>query len=660
MRRPDMKLVPQASSPASSRGVSLRVVSGGETAATSCRRPGGGVSPCVGTGGETPPELAGEDACGTRHTRSARGPFHRAILLAVCALVCAVAPAHAAPVRPNIVIILADDQGWGDLSGNGNSNLATPHIDSLAKNGAVLERFYVCPVCSPTRAEFLTGRYHPRGGVWNVTLGGERLNLDEKTIADAFKAAGYATGAFGKWHNGSQYPYHPNGRGFDEYYGFTSGHWGDYFSPPLEHNGRPDIGNGFIIDDLTDHALKFIVQNQTRPFFCYLPYNTPHSPMQVPDRFFQKFAAADLKLRARAGDTEDLDFTRAALAMCENIDWNVGRVLARLDQLNLAENTIVIYFSDNGPNGARWNGGMKGRKGSTDEGGVRSPFLIRWPGKIPAGTRIPQIAGAIDLLPTLTDLAGISRVGTKPLDGVSLKPLLFGTATNWPDRMLFSLWAGKVSVRTQRHRLDSAGALFDMVADPGQDTDLAKQQPETTARLSQAVAQWRAELLPRFRFDQRAFPVGHREFPITPLPARDGIPHGNIQRSANAPNCSFFRDWKSTDDRITWDVEVATAGEYEVILYYTCAPADVGATIELSLGDRRLEARITEAHDPPLRGAENDRVPRKGESLVKDFLPFCLGTIDLPATRGPLTLRALKIPGAHVADVRLLQLTLMR
>ena len=145
--------------------------------------------------------------------------------------------ASAAGRRPNIVVILADDQGWGDLSVNGNTNLSTPNIDSLARDGALFERFFVCPVCSPTRAEFLTGRYHPRGGVHGVSTGGERLNLDEKTIADTFKAAGYATGAFGKWHNGTQYPYHPNARGFDEYYGFTSGHWGQYFDPPLEHNG---------------------------------------------------------------------------------------------------------------------------------------------------------------------------------------------------------------------------------------------------------------------------------------------------------------------------------------------------------------------------------------------------------------------------------------
>ena len=569
----------------------------------------------------------------------------------------ATAPASAA--WPNVVVILADDQGWGDLSVNGNSNLSTPHIDSLAKSGAVFDRFYVCPVCSPTRAEFLTGRYHPRGGVGDVSKGGERLNLSEKTIADTFKAAGFVTGAFGKWHNGTQWPYHPNARGFDEYYGFTSGHWGSYFYPPLDHNGTPVRGKGFLADDLTEHAMQFIEQNQAHPFFCYVPYNTPHSPMQVPERFWQKFAQAELKLRARDPKQEDQDFTRAALAMCENIDWNVGRLLQRLDDLKLADNTIVIYFSDNGPNGWRWNGGMKGRKGSTDEGGVRAPFLIRWPGHVPAGRRVPQIAGAIDLLPTLADLAGIPVASPKPLDGVSLKPLLTGAARDWPNRMIFSHWMGKVSVRTQRHRLDAAGKLFDMEADLGQDRDLAQAQPETAARLSQAVAAWRKEMLPGLKNDDRPFPVGYREFPLTQLPARDGLPHGGVQRSANAPNSSFFQHWTRPEDSITWDIEIATAGRYEAVILYTCPLADIGSTVELSCNGSRIEGVVSEAHDPPLRGAENDRVPRQGESYVKDFQPLRLGVLDLKPGRGLLTLRALKVSGRQVMDVRAVHLKLL-
>ena len=294
--------------------------------------------------------------------------------------------ADSAPAQqPNVIVILSDDQGWGDLSVHGNFNLATPNIDSLARDGASFDRFFVCPVCSPTRAEFLTGRYHPRSGVYSTSAGGERMDLDEVTIADTFRAAGYATAAFGKWHNGMQYPYHPNGRGFQEFYGFCSGHWGNYFSPPLERNGELVRGEGFMVDDFTNHALQFIEAHREKPFFVYLPYNTPHSPMQVPERWWDEFANKELALRHRDPEREVVPHTRAALAMCENIDWNVGRILKRLEELALADNTIVLYFCDNGPNGSRWNGGMRGRKGSTDEGGVRSPMLIRWPRKIKAG-----------------------------------------------------------------------------------------------------------------------------------------------------------------------------------------------------------------------------------------------------------------------------------
>jgi hypothetical protein len=303
---------------------------------------------------------------------------------------------------------------------------------------------------------------------------------------------------------------------------------------------------------------------------------------------------------------------------------------------------------------------MKGRKGSTDEGGVRSPFLMRWPGRIPPGTRVAQIAGAIDLLPTLTDLAGIPVASNKPLDGLSLKPLLTGSVKDGPDRMIFSHWAGKVSVRTQRYRLDNAGKLFDMQADPGQDRDLAKEQPEVAARLTKALTEWKQEMLPGLKDDNRPFTLGYPEFPITQLPARDGVAHGHVERSAKAPNCSYFKNWTSTNDSITWDVEVQTAGHYEAVLYYTCPKADTGSTIELSLNTSRLQGTVSEAHDPPLLGAENDRVPRQGESYVKDFKPLRLGVIDLKPGRGLLTLRALTVPGKQVMDVRSILLTLVK
>jgi len=559
--------------------------------------------------------------------------------------------------KPNVVVILTDDQGWGDLSLNGNTDLATPHTDSLARDGARFDRFFVCAVCSPTRAEFLTGRYHVRSGVYSTSAGGERMDLDERTIADTFRAAGYSTGAFGKWHNGMQYPYHPNGRGFDEFYGFCSGHWGDYFSPPLEHNGRNVKGEGFCIDDFTNKAMAFMERSHKagKPFFAYLPYNTPHSPMQVPDRWWDKFKDRKISMRNRDPRRENLPHLRCALAMCENIDWNVGRLLKKLDQLGVAKDTIVVFFHDNGPNGVRWNGGMKGRKGSTDEGGVRSPLLMRWPAAIRKGTYVKQIASVMDLLPTLADCAGIPVVGQKKLDGRSLKPLLLGQEAKWKDRTIMNCWRGKVSARTQRFRLGHMGRLFDMVNDPGQRKDISKEKPKVAARLREEVAHWKRTVLTELGEDNRPFVIAHPEFEWTQIPARDATAHGGIKRSNKFPNCSYFTNWTKTDDKLTWPAEVASAGRYEVTLHYAVPRGDEGAVLELSHNRSRLRYTIAEPHEVPARGQENDRVKRM-ESYVKDFRAVKMGVIALKKEKGELTLRAVKIPGKTALEFRLLML----
>ena len=593
--------------------------------------------------------------------------------------------AAAPSTRPNIVILLADDAGWGDYGFSGNTQVSTPNIDRIARGGASLDRFYVQPVCAPTRAEFLTGRYHPRGGVRGVSTGQERLDLTEKTIADSFKAAGYATGAFGKWHNGTQWPYHPRARGFDEYFGYTAGHWGEYFDPPLDDNGRMVRTSGYIVDVCTDRALQFITKNKDQPFLCYVPFTTPHSPWAVPDSYWQRFKNKSITQRATVPDQEGLEETRCALAMIENQDWNVGRILARLDELKLTDNTIVFFFSDNGPNSFRWNGGMKNRKGSTDEGGVRSVGYLRWPAKIPAGQRIEQIAGAIDLLPTITSLAGVARVGNLPLDGRDLSPLVLGQKANWPDRMIFNAWNTAVSVRTQQHRLDSTGRLFDMVADFGQQHDIASEHPEIAKKLSAAVAAWRKDMLggaslagapeatnakgkkkanaagaPILPPDDRPYPVGYAEFPLTMLPARDGVGHGSIQRSSSAPNSSYFVNWKSLTDKITWDIDVHTAGTYDLTIDYTCRVPDAGSTIEVSFKQTTLTGKVSPGWDPPLN-TNQDTIPRPaGESQMKEFRPLELGAVHLEQGRGLLTLRALQIPGASVMDVRRVNLTLRK
>ena len=563
--------------------------------------------------------------------------------------------------KPNIIVLLTDDQGWGDLSLHDNLNFKTPNIDSIALNGAQFERFFVSPVCSPTRAEFLTGRYHPRGGVRNVSTGGERLDLDEATLADYFKQAGYRTGAYGKWHNGSQFPYHPLGRGFQDYYGFTSGHWGDYFSPELEHNGEIVKGDGFIADDITNHAISFIEKSVKQPFFCYLAYNTPHSPMQVPDKFYNEYKNLELKSVYHGREKEDVAFTRTALAMCANLDENIGRVLKKLDELQIAENTIVVYFHDNGPNGWRYNGGMRGRKGTTDEGGVRSPLFIRWPGKIAKGEKIERIASAIDIMPTLMGLAKISPNLKKSIDGLSFANALTNNGHQPGDRLIFSHWAGRVSARSQQHRLDDQGRLYDMVKDPGQTMDISRKEPQVHQKMTDAVATWRREVLSEMvGADSRPFTIGYRELPITHLPARDARYSGQIKRSAGAPNCSFLTNWNSAEDVIYWPVEIQTGGTYEMQFHHTIAADNIGATIEILLNDQKIAGfSLDRVFNPPLKGMENDRVPRGSESYVKEFMPLAIGPFSLPAGRGELKIRATKINGSKVADLRGISLRLV-
>lgn len=558
--------------------------------------------------------------------------------------------------RPNVVVILTDDQGWGDLSLHGNPNLSTPNIDSLARGGAQIRNFYVCAVCSPTRAEFLTGRYHTRLGVYSTSTGGERFDAAEQTIGDVFKSAGYATAAYGKWHSGMQYPYHPNARGFDDFFGFCSGHWGHYFSPMLEHNGRIVEGDGYLVDDLTDHAIDFIDRHRDHPFFVYLPLNTPHSPMQVPDEYWQRFAGKELvpDPAEENAKRQDDQHTRAALAMCENIDANVGRLLRHLDDTSLADRTVVVFFCDNGPNGWRFNGGLRGRKGSTFEGGVRSPCLVRYPSGIAPGTVVERIGGAVDLLPTLTELAGVTLESPRPLDGHSLAANLTGDG-RVPERLLFTAWRRKASVRSQRYRYHHTGQLFDIESDPGEREDVADEFPEVTARMREALQSWMAETESgtHLRTDSRPFTLAHPEAEFTQLPARDAVPHGNIERSNRFPNCTFMRNWTSTDDSITWDVDVLSDGDYEVQMYYACPEESVGSKLELVMGDSRLTATIDTANASPLIGAAHDRVPRM-EGYVKDWRPMTLGTIRLRPGRQTLTLRALEIPGEKVADMRLL------
>jgi arylsulfatase A-like enzyme len=546
--------------------------------------------------------------------------------------------------KPNIILILTDDQGWGDIHSHDNDLLDTPVMDRLAASGARFDRFYVDPVCAPTRAGILTGRYPLRTGITGVTRGRETMRMDEVTIAGVLKnAAGYATGCFGKWHNGAHYPYHPNGKGFDEFLGFCAGHWNNYFDTQLEHNGEPLRTSGYITDVLTDAAMVFIEEKRDRPFFCYLPYNAPHSPFQVPRKYFDKY-------KARGFDDE----LASVYGMVENLDHNLGRLLAKLDELKLVDDTIVIFLTDNGPNTERFNGGMRGYKGEVHEGGLRVPCFISWPGQIKSGITIDRIAAHIDLLPTLVELAGIERVDTLPLDGVSLVPLLEGRIGNRPERMIFTGWREYGSVRTQRYRLvvkpGEIVELYDMISDPEEKNNIAPERPETAVKLKQAYDDWYKDVTGS-GLEVPPIPVGYEQRKLVELPAHEGHLEGGVKyKGGRGWANDWVTGWTDTGAHVYWDMDVVNSGAYEITLMYTCSKQDLGAKVHIEVGGKHIEGIVEKAHDPaPIPSP--DRVPRK-EVYEKVWAPLTLGTVVLRTGRTRLYVKALTRPGMSVMDLK--------
>ncbi len=572
--------------------------------------------------------------------------------------------------RPNILLILTDDQGFGDIASHGNPYVKTPVLDSLAASGARFDRFFVSPVCAPTRASLLTGRYHLRTGVYGVTRGYENIRSEEVTLAEILRENGYRTGAFGKWHNGRHMPNHPNGQGFQEFVGFCGGHWNTYFNPPLEHNGQPIETQGYISDILTDHALDFMRQDGDEPWFCYVPYNAPHSPWRVPDIYWERYEGLGLDEKAHC-----------AYAMVENLDWNIGRLLQFLDNTGQAENTIVLYLTDNGANSPRYNAGMKGYKGSVDEGGVRVPLFVRYPGVIEPGLEIPQIAAHFDLLPTLMDFCGIDipKETQSHLDGVSLKPLLTNAqeaSNTWPDRMIVTdRFRGETdsetvsgSVRTQQWRAvcNKKGdwALFDMMADPGQEQDVSKDHPGIFDSLKSTFDNWFEDVTAE-GLSYPSIPVGHPARDHYTLPANEsllepgpgeGIGYTGDKIVSGFAN-SWIYQWTSTDAKAKWGIDVLTPGTYQATLSYTCKPANTGAVVSLKAGDQKpLQATVTEAYDPPLM-KKPDHIYSDNYQDKLGWATLPLGELELKKGETELVLSLEKITGDEGIEVKALELT---
>jgi arylsulfatase A len=323
--------------------------------------------------------------------------------------------------RPNILLILADDMGYGDVSNSGNKYLKTPHLDELANKSVNFKNFYVSPVCAPTRVSLLTGRYHQEVGVRSVTNGFEIMVPEAVTLAEILKLEGYRTAIFGKWHLGEYYPSVPNAQGFDEYLGFRTGHTSNYLDPVLEHNGKPEKTQGYITDVLTNKALNYMKTLSNELFFCYLAYNAPHSPLQIEVSKFQKFL--DMGLDEK---------TSRVYAMVENIDENIGKIIAWLEITGKLENTIIIFLSDNGPISGwqipqeqmRYNAGLRDQKFTTYEGGIRTQCYWMWKGHWQPIYDSLSIAAHIDVVPTLAHLLNIDLPDTLGIDGYDLSDAL--------------------------------------------------------------------------------------------------------------------------------------------------------------------------------------------------------------------------------------------
>jgi arylsulfatase B len=469
------------------------------------------------------------------------------------------------------VLIITDDQGYGDLGVHGNPIISTPNMDALAEESIRLEDYHVAPTCAPTRAGLLTGRWHNRTGVWHTVMGRSMLRQDEVTLADMLGAHGYRTAMFGKWHLGDNYPYRPHDRGFEQAYynggggvGQTPDYWNNaYFDGSYFRNGEPEPAKGYVTDVFFDEAIAFIesVRDSGKPFFVYLATNAPHGPMHAPQSYADLYADAGLGVAVQH-----------FLGMITNIDDNVGKLRHYLDESALSDNTIFIFTTDNGTSSGNniFNAGMRGKKGSEYDGGHRVPFFLHWPaGGFSTVRHVDRVTAHVDIVPTLLDLTGSSVPEGVSFDGNSLRPLLEGAAIDWPDRVLISdsqrvldpiKWR-RSYVMTDRWRLINGEELYDVDEDPGQEVDVAAEHPQIREQLRAAYeAQW-AELLPTFA-EPTAIVLGHPDANPATLTGHDWL-----GTNAQVPwNQRHIRNLEKEADGVHkghWWVDISAAGNYE-------------------------------------------------------------------------------------------------
>ena len=430
---------------------------------------------------------------------------------------------------PNVILIITDDQGYGDLNFNGNPNIITPALDNFAAESVRFNNFYVSPVCAPTRSSLMTGRYSLRTGVRDTYNGGAIMASSEVTLAEMLKQANFTTGIFGKWHLGDNYPSRPSDQGFDESLIHLAGGMGQvgdftnyfkkdtsYFDPILWHNNEQKPYQGYCSDIFTENAIEFIEKNKNNPFFCYLSFNAPHNPLQVPDEYYQIYKNIDPTegidpnlIPNEKINEQTKENTRKVYAMVTNIDDNLKKLFAKVEELGIKENTIVIFMTDNGPQHARYVAGMKGRKTSVYNGGIRVPFYFRYPNEFSGDKEVDQMTAHIDLLPTLSKLCGTRIPEDRKIDGRNFIPSIEGKIQ--PERSFFSYWTRKYpelfnNIALQRGQFKLVGntdydseienfQLYDTNKDPFEKNNLMAQKKSIGLSLKEEMHQTFLELV---------------------------------------------------------------------------------------------------------------------------------------------------------------------
>lgn len=560
--------------------------------------------------------------------------------------------------RPNIVFVMTDDQGYWDTGATGNPHIDTPQMDRIAAEGMKLSRYYAAPVCAPTRAGVMTGRYYLRTGLYNTRFGGDSLGLQETTVAELLREAGYRTGLFGKWHLGKYPDYQPQRRGFEEFFGHYHGHIERYeFPDQLHRNGQPVEARGYVSDLFTDAAIDFVQSPTTdnRPFFCALMYNAPHSPFLLDtshfgqpegDELLDKYLKKGLPLREAR-----------IYGLIERVDQNLGRLLETLDQQGIADNTLVVFTSDNGGVSKFWKGGMNGQKSSPYEGGVRAPCFVRWPERIRPNSESHALTSHIDWLPTFCEAAGLKIPSGLSLDGRSLIPVLtqdqeehhsyvyhtWDRYTPNPDFRwgisderwkLIGIFRAEATPDPRKWR------LYDLKDDPGETKNVLMQHREIVQRLRKEFVRWFDDVTDGQTYQPVRIPVGDDLQPETVISPSWSTWHGeHIRYEFEGYDWDTIEGWKTPGENAVWRLNVKQPGSYRVQISYGCRPQDAGGMLGLSVGAKQLTYKV------------------EATATGNQFQTDSVGVIELPAGETELVAEVLSAPGDELMRLRHIKLT---